>query len=65
MTHIEACVVPFGAAEPYFGTNPIAFGFPTQSEKPIILDFATSNVAFGKVLNAMEYGEQIPSDWGN
>lgn len=64
MTHIEACVVPFGSAEPYFGTNPIAFGFPAKSENPIILDFATSNVAFGKVLNAKEYGKQIPPDWG-
>ncbi|WP_045522655.1 ureidoglycolate dehydrogenase [Neobacillus niacini] len=64
MTHIEACVVPFGAAEPYFGTNPMAFGFPAKTEIPVILDFATSNVAFGKVLNAKEYGKQIPSDWG-
>lgn len=64
MTHIEACVVPFGGAEPYFGTNPIAFGFPAQDENPIILDFATSNVAFGKIWNAKEYGKEIPRDWG-
>ncbi|MFK2826669.1 ureidoglycolate dehydrogenase [Bacillus sp. B190/17] len=64
MTHTETAVIPFGSAQPYFGTNPIAFGFPTKLEKPIIFDFATSQVAFGKVLNAIEYGEQIPSDWG-
>ncbi len=64
MTHTETAVIPFGAAEPYFGTNPIAFGFPTNIEKPIIFDFATSKVAFGKVLNAIDHGEKIPSDWG-
>lgn len=64
MTHTDTIVVPFGAAEPYFGTNPIAFGFPSKNEKPIILDLATSNVAFGKILNAREYGKEIPNNWG-
>ncbi|RST70304.1 ureidoglycolate dehydrogenase [Siminovitchia acidinfaciens] len=64
MTHTETAVIPFGAAEPYFGTNPIAFGFPTNNEEPIIFDFATSKVAFGKVLNAIDHGQQIPADWG-
>ncbi|PLS18642.1 ureidoglycolate dehydrogenase [Bacillus sp. M6-12] len=64
MTHTDTIVVPFGAAEPYFGTNPIAFGFPAKQEKPIILDLATSNAAFGKILNAKEYGKTIPEDWG-
>ncbi len=64
MTHTDTIVVPFGAAEPYFGTNPIAFGFPAKEEKPIILDLATSNVAYGKILNAREYEKEIPEDWG-
>jgi ureidoglycolate dehydrogenase (NAD+) len=64
MTHTDKIVVPFGGAEAFFGTNPMAFGFPAKKHKPIILDMATSNVAFGKILHAREAGKEIPSDWG-
>ncbi|TSB47957.1 ureidoglycolate dehydrogenase [Alkalicoccobacillus porphyridii] len=64
MSHTDKIVVPFGGSEPFFGTNPIAFGFPAQSEEHVILDFATSNVALGKILNAREYGDAIPDTWG-
>ncbi|ASS89880.1 ureidoglycolate dehydrogenase [Aeribacillus pallidus] len=64
MTHTDKIVVPFGGAEPFFGTNPIAFGFPAKKHRPIILDMATSNVAFGKILHAREEGKEIPADWG-
>ncbi|TMW72289.1 ureidoglycolate dehydrogenase [Alteribacter natronophilus] len=64
MTHTDNIVVPFGAKDPYFGTNPIAYGFPTGKNKPVILDMATSNVAFGKVLHAREAGTEIPDNWG-
>lgn len=64
VTHTDKVVVPFGGAKPYFGTNPIAFGFPAKVHKPVILDMATSNVAFGKVLHAREAGTDIPGDWG-
>ncbi|WP_152658147.1 ureidoglycolate dehydrogenase [Oceanobacillus sp. CFH 90083] len=64
MTHTDKIVVPFGGSEPFFGTNPIAFGFPAKKEEPIILDFATSTVALGKILNAKEKGESIPHGWG-
>lgn len=64
MTHADKIVVPFGGSESFFGTNPIAFGFPADKEEPVILDFATSTVALGKVLNAKEQGKSIPSGWG-
>ncbi|MFC7320036.1 ureidoglycolate dehydrogenase [Halobacillus campisalis] len=64
MTHTDSAVVPFGGAEPYFGTNPIAYGFPANEHRPIILDMATSNVALGKVLHARETGSEIPDNWG-
>lgn len=64
MTHTDKVVVPFGGAKPFFGTNPIAYGFPAKQNKPVILDMATSNVAFGKVLHAREAGKSIPADWG-
>jgi ureidoglycolate dehydrogenase (NAD+) len=64
MTHTDKIVVPFGGSEQFFGTNPIAFGFPAKEEKPVILDFATSNVALGKVLDAKENNISIPNTWG-
>lgn len=64
MTQTDTAVVPFGSAQPYFGTNPIAYGFPALKNKPIILDMATSNVALGKVYHAREKGEAIPDNWG-
>ncbi|WP_188456257.1 ureidoglycolate dehydrogenase [Virgibacillus oceani] len=64
MTHTDSAVVPFGGSEPYFGTNPIAYGFPAKTHKPIVLDMATSNVALGKVLHARETGKSIPDNWG-
>ena len=64
MTHTDKYVVPFGGAEAFFGTNPLAFGFPAKNNPPIILDMATSGVALGKVLQARETGQSIPSNWG-
>ncbi len=64
MSHTDAIVVPYGGAEPYFGTNPLAFGFPTNEEDPVILDFATSTVALGKILDAKEKQHAIPHGWG-
>lgn len=63
-TNANSVVVPFGGSEPFFGTNPIAYGFPTESYPPIILDMATSNVAFGKILQAREKNMPIPESWG-
>ena len=41
------------------GTNPIAFGFPVAGEEPMIVDMATSAIAFGKILHAKETGKPI------
>ncbi|WMM33695.1 ureidoglycolate dehydrogenase [Shouchella clausii] len=64
MSQTDKAVVPFGGKAPFFGTNPIAFGFPAEAEKPVILDFATSEAAFGKILNAQAGGNSIPPNWG-
>ncbi|MFW6262070.1 MAG: Ldh family oxidoreductase, partial [Spirochaetota bacterium] len=47
-TSSDAFQAPFGAAAAFFGTNPIAFGFPTSGH-PLILDMATTSVPFGKL----------------
>lgn len=64
MTHTDKIVVPFGGKEAFLGTNPIAYGVPAKTNKPFILDMATSNVAFGKILQYQEEQKDIPSGWG-
>lgn len=51
----------WGGREPFLGTSPFAFGAP--GETPLLLDMATSIVAFGKIRRAARLGEQIPTDW--
>ena len=55
-------VAPFGGVERRFSTAPFAAGFPMGEAPPIILDFATSLVAEGKVLSAANGGKLIPED---
>lgn len=59
MTQTDTCVAPHGGAERFLGTNPIAFGFPVAGEEPMIVDMATSAIAFGKILHAKETGKPI------
>ncbi|MBB6453674.1 LDH2 family malate/lactate/ureidoglycolate dehydrogenase [Salirhabdus euzebyi] len=56
-------IAPWGGIKPFFGTNPIAFGFPTDDEKPVIIDMSTSVVARGKIILAAKQDESIPKGW--
>lgn len=56
-------VTPFGGAERLLGTNPIAAALPVGDQPPIVLDFATSAVAEGKVRVARNRGKSIPEGW--
>ncbi len=62
MVNTDACVVPFGGSTPFFGTNPFAFGYPGSRDN-ILLDMATSEVAFGKIVYAKEKKHPIPKSW--
>lgn len=55
-----AAVAAFGGTQARLGTNPFAAGFPRANDAPIIVDFATSRWAFGKVRVAMNKGETLP-----
>ncbi len=56
-------IAPWGGREPYFGTNPIAFGFPTRREPPVIVDMSSSVVARGRIILAAAQGQEIPEGW--
>ncbi len=62
-THTDVRIVPTGARKPFAGTNPIAYGFPTGGE-PLVLDFATTSVSFGKIALARVENRPIPAEWG-
>jgi len=53
-------VAPFNAVERRFSTAPYCVGVPRPGKPPLLLDFATSVVAEGKVLVASKGGKKIP-----
>lgn len=53
-------VAPFGGVERRFSTAPFCVGVPRPGLSPVILDFATSLVAEGKVLVASRGGKKLP-----
>ena len=55
-------VAPFGGVERRFSTAPVCIGVPRPGGLPVILDFATSLVAEGKVLVASQGGKTLPAD---
>jgi len=63
MTATDAFQIPFGARAPFFGTNPVAIGFPTDGI-PVVLDMATTSIPYGKIAIAQTEGREIPSAWG-
>jgi hydroxycarboxylate dehydrogenase B len=55
-----AVVAAFGGTAGRLGTNPFAAGFPRPGADPIVVDFATSRLAYGKVRVALNKGEPVP-----
>jgi uncharacterized oxidoreductase len=53
-------VAPFGGVERRMSTAPFTVGFPLDGRDPIILDFATSMVAEGKIMVAASGGPALP-----
>jgi len=55
-------VVPFGGRAPTLGTNPHSWGFPTTAAigYPIVIDWATSVVAMGRVQQLLREGKSLP-----
>ncbi|QBI54976.1 Ldh family oxidoreductase [Streptomonospora litoralis] len=63
-TSAPAAMAPWGAKDPYFGTNPVSYAVPTPGGRPdIVFDMATSHVAKGKIILAGKNGQSIPLGW--
>jgi L-2-hydroxycarboxylate dehydrogenase (NAD+) len=63
MTNSTKLVAPLWGAERMLGTNPIAIAFPGYKEPPIVIDMATSAVAYGKIEIALRKQEPVPKGW--
>ncbi|KLU60555.1 (2R)-3-sulfolactate dehydrogenase (NADP(+)) [Peptococcaceae bacterium CEB3] len=61
-TNAPPAMPPWGGKSAYFGTNPIAFGFPNAGF-PVTADLASSQVARGKIILAAKEGRAIPLGW--
>ena len=55
-------VAPFGGLERRLSTAPFCVGIPREGAAPVVLDFATSLVAEGKVNVASHGGKPLPPD---
>ncbi len=58
----DGLVAPWGGRQRVTGTNPMAWGVPTGAA-PLVLDYATSIVAAGKMHVYSDRGEAIPEGW--
>ncbi|GGD61697.1 Ldh family oxidoreductase [Paenibacillus nasutitermitis] len=63
MTNSPPGIPPWGGKKAFFGTNPIAFGFPIRQGPPVIIDMSSSIVARGKIILADKLGQEIPEGW--
>jgi len=54
---------PWGGLDMLLSTNPVAAAIPAGTEKPIVLDMATTVAAYGKVKTKALRGEAMPEGW--
>ena len=52
--------VPHGGIRSALGTNPISAGFPVKDEHPVVMDYATTAIAVGKIMVARAAGKPLP-----
>lgn len=56
--------VPAGGLEPFFGTNPLAYGLPVADGPPIVADFATTEIGFMELIEAQKGKRLLPTRAG-
>ncbi len=63
-TTYKPAVVPAGAKQPLFGTNPMCFGWPRGDKPPMVFDQASASMARGEVMIAARDGHAVPLGTG-
>jgi delta1-piperideine-2-carboxylate reductase len=63
-TTYKPAVVPAGAKQPLFGTNPMCFGWPRGNQSPLVFDQASASMARGEVMIAARDGHPVPLGTG-
>lgn len=58
-------VVPPGGTQARLSTNPIAAGVPRNRAPHLVIDFATSTVASGRLAEERDRGTELPAEWVN
>jgi L-2-hydroxycarboxylate dehydrogenase (NAD+) len=61
MSRSSASFAPFDSIDPLFGTNPLAFSFPTNSD-PLVFDMASSAMTWYGLVLAKAQGKDIPAN---
>lgn len=64
LTNSQPLVAPTYGKSAILGTNPIAVAVPAGSERPYVLDMATSIVPIGRITVYEKAGKEIPTGWG-
>ncbi len=55
----------WGSSRPVLGNNPLAIGVPRGvGRDPLVLDFAMSQAAVGKIGTYLREGKAVPAGWG-
>lgn len=62
-TNALPTMAPWGGVEKILGINPLAIAIPAGEEIPIVIDFAFSASAHGKIEIYHQKGLQIPMGW--
>ena len=63
-TNSQPLVAPTYGSKAMLGTNPIAVAVPAGSERPYVLDMATSIVPIGRITVYDKAGKPLPEGWG-
>ncbi len=63
-TQADSLLHSYGGHRAYFGTNPICFAAPSQTEEPFCLDMAPTHITWNQILQIRASGEKLPSGLG-
>lgn len=63
MSNATSQVAPARSREAMLGTNPFSVSIPNPGKFPVLIDMATSNVAYGKIEIAKREKQPIPVGW--